>query len=279
MREVTLRFGTEGALVGTVNLPEGKPAAIAQVLFNAGIVHRVGPHRANVRLARRLARRGIASIRFDLRGLGDSERPGAGEGYREAAMADISAAMDELGRQSGATRFVLWGFCSGGRHGHAAAVADPRVAGIVIYDAFLYPTWRTRMNRYLMSIRRKGLVGAVRDRLGRVAGRDAAEPDAQASLQGSAIVLTPAQAAEGWRALHARGTRILHVASGGFDRFYNYARQFEDTFGRYGVSSLVEHRYLPHLDHTAIRLERQDELLALVEAFTVDLVGASPTRV
>ena len=45
------------------------------VLLNAGIIHRIGPNRLYVQLARRLASRGHAVLRFDLAGIGDSEPP------------------------------------------------------------------------------------------------------------------------------------------------------------------------------------------------------------
>jgi hypothetical protein len=55
------------------------PPAVMFVLLNAGAVHRQGPFRLYVHLARRLAALGFSCVRFDQPGIGDSlqaaERP------------------------------------------------------------------------------------------------------------------------------------------------------------------------------------------------------------
>ena len=75
MTEQVLLFGTNRCLVGMLTEPEKSqvPADLpAFILFNAGLLHRVGPNRLHVTLARRLARRGFPVLRFDFSGIGDS---------------------------------------------------------------------------------------------------------------------------------------------------------------------------------------------------------------
>ena len=67
------RFGD--GLVGVATLGRPRPRfATALILLNAGLVHRMGPFRLYVQMARRLAAEGYAVLRFDQSGLGDSPR-------------------------------------------------------------------------------------------------------------------------------------------------------------------------------------------------------------
>ena len=112
MIERSFAFGQNDGLIGTVCLPQhrqGDGAKIGVLLFNAGVVHRIGPHRINVRLARQLAESGIPSIRFDLAGQGDSARAQGKLGFKEQAVEDIQAAMGSLGNAANVSRFVLFG--------------------------------------------------------------------------------------------------------------------------------------------------------------------------
>ena len=80
-RELTVLMGRHKSLVGIFTESSQSPAVTAPptvVLLNAGIVHRVGPNRMHVLLARALAAAGISSLRFDMSGIGDSpSRPEA----------------------------------------------------------------------------------------------------------------------------------------------------------------------------------------------------------
>src|SRR5690606_33422878 len=94
-REVAQDLGPDRDLVAIRTAPETGRAAIGVVLLNAGVVHRVGPHRLNVSLARRLAGVGLTSWRVDLSGIGDS-RPIPGRlTFRESAVQDIRLTMDQ----------------------------------------------------------------------------------------------------------------------------------------------------------------------------------------
>ena len=75
MNQQVCNFGTDGHLFGILTTPdeevrvEGAPIAL---ILNAGIVHRIGPFRLNVDIARQLAELGFSTLRMDLSGLGDS---------------------------------------------------------------------------------------------------------------------------------------------------------------------------------------------------------------
>lgn len=264
MIEHSLCFGEDGGLVGTVCLPRpaSPPPAMGFLMFNAGVIHRIGPHRINVRLARALADDGVPSMRFDLAGQGDSARPLDTRDARAQVIADVRAAMDALGAASGARRFILFGFCSGGYQGLDVALADERIAALSMFDAYIYATARARYNRYRMRIRQHGLARAVTGWAGRalraawwrVAERRKTRADHDAYLIG---LPSRAQFAQDLRTLLTRDVAIHLVYAGeGFEHF-NYAGQFADAFREFDISGRVTTHFFPDMDHVATALSAQ----------------------
>jgi alpha-beta hydrolase superfamily lysophospholipase len=111
-----------------------RPGAPAVVMLNAGCVPRFGPHRQYAPLARRWAELGFHVLRLDLAGIGDS--PGHPENltYPASRLEDLGAALRRLEQESGASRFVLLGLCSGADVAFDAALADRRVVGAVMLN-------------------------------------------------------------------------------------------------------------------------------------------------
>ena len=81
MNEMVVSIGTNDALVGVYTAPACETSrdtpgdAPTVILLNAGVVHRSGPFRLHVEVARRLASLGYPCFRFDLAYLGDSAAP------------------------------------------------------------------------------------------------------------------------------------------------------------------------------------------------------------
>ena len=65
------------ALVGVASIP-ATPLALGMVVVVGGPQYRAGSHRQFVLLARRAAAAGIATLRFDYRGMGDATGPPIG---------------------------------------------------------------------------------------------------------------------------------------------------------------------------------------------------------
>lgn len=142
VREVPLIFGTGPQLFGILAepaealAPTDPRSRVAVLMLNVGTNHRVGPNRMYVKMARAWARRGYRSLRFDLAGIGDS---GAAAGYSKTRLysrgstVDVQAAMDALGAR-GTDRFILVGLCSGAYVGFQTALADPRIAGLILMN-------------------------------------------------------------------------------------------------------------------------------------------------
>jgi alpha-beta hydrolase superfamily lysophospholipase len=102
------------------------------VLLNAGAVHHIGPGRLHVRLARELARRGVASLRIDAPAIGDSLLPGMpceNDCYPESGVDDLLEVLEGVHRQLGFERVQLAGLCSGA-HWALRVAMDPRARGV-----------------------------------------------------------------------------------------------------------------------------------------------------
>lgn len=145
VREKPLLFGEQpdggAGLFGILAEPAdlaaaGDRAETAILMINVGTNHRVGPNRLYVKMARAWAARGYRALRFDLAGIGDS-RSAAGYAnnrlYSKGSTVDVGAAIERLS-QLGVQRFILVGLCSGAYVAFQTALADPRVAGLVLIN-------------------------------------------------------------------------------------------------------------------------------------------------
>jgi pimeloyl-ACP methyl ester carboxylesterase len=143
-------FGDGGRLSGVVTDPPpgaAIPGAPAAVLLHAGRIHRVGPNRTYVSLARALAAAGFTVLRFDLSGIGESDVRRDDTPFREAEMQDVAEALGFLESARGISEFVLMGLCSGGSLSALYATYDERVTGAVLINIERYPITRGQQLR------------------------------------------------------------------------------------------------------------------------------------
>lgn len=268
MCERVLALGDDERVVAIATPARESAGDLAVVILNAGVLHRVGPHRLHVRLARALAARGIPALRIDLSGIGDS-RPVPGElSFRASSVVDARAAMDRLAADLGARRFVLFGLCSGADNAIATAEADPRVAGLVAVDPVAHATraarWRAVRHRW----RREGIGGLIAGVAGalrrRLAGR---RPTAGGDTAQAAPATPPPSPDAQGRSLAAiadRGAAALLVYSGALGTRYNHPDQLFEVFP--ALRGRVQARWFPDANHTFTELAAQ---ALLIEA-TVD---------
>jgi len=159
-RETCVVFGPERNLVGTLTMPSELSGQPAFVFFNAGFTGRIGPSRLYVRLARALAEIGIPSLRFDLSGLGDSDRA-TDSPDEDPHLADIRRGVTEVLRLTGSQRAVLAGLCSATDQCLKVAAIDERIAGCVLLDAFAYRTPKARRVHLWNRVRKTLRAGTV----------------------------------------------------------------------------------------------------------------------
>jgi exosortase A-associated hydrolase 1 len=130
-----LRFICEGsALVGIIDVPE-RPIQRGVLVVTGGPQYRVGSHRQFALMARALATSGVPVMRFDVRGMGDSE--GEPRPFDDIS-ADIGAAIEEFFRQIQELKeVVIWGLCDGATAAAFYAHTDQRVRGLVLLNPWV----------------------------------------------------------------------------------------------------------------------------------------------
>ena len=135
MHESPVTFDCAGQrLYGLVHHshPGGRTGVL---IVTGGPQYRVGSHRQFVLLARRLAGAGYPVMRFDYRGMGDSE--GQLVAFDQAEE-DIRASIDRFFSViPDLDRVVLWGLCDAASAALIYAATDSRVAGVVILNPWV----------------------------------------------------------------------------------------------------------------------------------------------
>jgi pimeloyl-ACP methyl ester carboxylesterase len=266
--EQALLIGPRKSMVGVLSLPAAataRPDAPAVVLLNAGIIHRVGPNRMNVELARRLARLGYLVLRFDLSGIGDSEPRDDGLPPFEAALADIGEAIEWLDSTRQVRRVVLIGLCSGADHALLYASKDPRVVGLGLLDASIPRTsgyFMRHWSRRVVSLRvwTNVLTGrhAMWQRLTkalRLHQAPAPQPTESDDPAGVPKLESPEVRAilqSAYQKSLDHGARVLAVFAGTAGREYrlNYREQMLDAFPDVQFGDRLRLEYFKESDHT-----------------------------
>lgn len=150
--EQAIVFECEGCrLTGIATQPE-TPAGTGVLIVAGGPQYRAGSHRQFTLLARQLAGQGIASLRFDYRGMGDSE--GDARNF-EAVDADLRAAIDTFAAHvPGVRRIAIWGLCDAASAALYYAHSDPRVSRLVLLNPWVHTeagASRARLRHYYLA--------------------------------------------------------------------------------------------------------------------------------
>lgn len=264
VKETVLEFGPDRRLVGVLTRPPraaGGPTDVVVVITNSGIIHRVGANRVHVRLARSLAANGVPCLRYDLPGIGDSERLTTGGDVESDNLAATRAAVDALVKQRVGSRIVMVGLCSGADHSFRAMRVDPRIVGAVLIDpTAMFSTTRHRMNLVRRLLRRAlrpamwGRLLSGRYRLSRATLNESisdAGPGAPRSL-------TRADHPEAWtdtrdalQEFIRREAELLLITTHHNERVYSYRQQLQDAFPSLRELSRYLSTYTrPQSDHT-----------------------------
>jgi len=262
MKESVCQFGPDLNLVGILTRPaenDVRRDAPALLMLNAGLLHHVGPNRMSVELARRLAARGISSLRFDLSGLGDSESPHASKQEQDGDLRDIRDAMDFLGLKHDLHSFVLIGLCSGADNSHAVALSDRRVVGAILLDGQGYWTLRSYIVHYLPRF----FLIRVWINLARRALRSSKQAIGRRSPIGQPFRRTFGPRLDVEREIQSlvnRGIQLLYIYSGGVEYYYNYHGQFFEMFKKLDPHGRIDVEYYPEADHIYTLAEDRERM-------------------
>lgn len=274
LNERALAFGESGALFGILGSPDvPDPQRPAVLIPNTGVMHRVGPSRLHVELARALAAAGVVSLRIDHAGLGDSEPV---PGRSETSARELSAAMDALDARNISSGYIVIGIHSGAHDAHEVAKVDPRLIGSVFLDGYIHSTPRAWLNRTVA----------------RFTDRQRQLPPAPLGIS-----LTPQSGA----ALHdvlpseihyydtpshermqvdlvefmRRQLALLYIYTGDVEHAYSYAAQLIDAFPLLRGYRGLTLRHLPEADHRFIRRATRE---ALIDVLVDWVLGVAASR-
>lgn len=135
-RESPQFFGADQNLFAIHCQPLREAKRTVVLFINHGANHHIGWARTYVTLARHFTRQGIASLRMDLAGIGDSP-PHSGQAenqlYKRGSLRDIQAALNWL-YSNGYESCTVIGHCAGAYQGFYAALRDPRITGLVMLN-------------------------------------------------------------------------------------------------------------------------------------------------
>jgi exosortase A-associated hydrolase 1 len=261
------------ALVGIVSRPRS-PGPRGVLVVVGGPQYRAGSHRQFTLLARHLAGDAIPAMRFDYRGMGDSE--GDARDFEDVGD-DLRAAVDAFFAAVPSLRdVVLWGLCDGASAIATYAPTDARVAGVVLLNPWVRTTdgiARATLRHYYRArlldpdfwrkvVRgRFDVAGSLRSLAGLVRAAASPRTDAGdgAGVQPAAREALPDRMRAGLRAF---GGRVLLVVSGADLT----AREFCDLAGadrqwkRLLAAPHVTRRDIDKADHTFSRRAWRDQV-------------------
>ena len=122
-------------LPGILTQPE-TPLDTGVLILVGGPQYRAGSHRQFTLLARQMAAQGIAAMRFDYRGMGDSE----GEARTfETVTEDIRAAINAFFERTPSVRRVaIWGLCDAASSALLYAHTDTRVSRLILLNPWVH---------------------------------------------------------------------------------------------------------------------------------------------
>lgn len=255
-RERAVLFGRNGTLLGIWCEPKRGATAMPVIILGAGILHRIGPSRVSVHLARALAERGHAVLRFDLSGIGDSAR--ASESSLEHAVTSdirdaITLACEDAKGAPWAGKVSMVGFCSGADNALHAGSADPRVRAAILFDPTVHRTPGFHRRELLNAIRSPAAWlnifsgRALRSRLQR--WRDRSDPLRPPPGYYGLLVASREETDRRARAFRDQGGRIRIVLSSGVRRYCNAPGQVREALATAFTPSQFEVVWAPHLDH------------------------------
>lgn len=280
MSEEIITFGKTRTLVGILHKPEGTATRAdlpAVLLLNAGLLHRVGPNRLYVKIARQLERSGFHVLRFDVWGIGDSQDH-AGE-TKGTFVDDTLEAFEILKQRFGATRFMLMGICMGAQIALEVASRDSRVESLALMEGIYVKSARYHLSRILNLHKWKRvitgeshMVKRLRNKLLKPSGNNsdnhqpASESKGSHTSNGNVTSFLDANRDRNMKeklgALLERGTKIILIFRDGNEIAYNYRlRKDGDEVFAVGLPRGLDVVFVRFADHTFTPILSQDLLL------------------
>ncbi len=253
----------------------GSRSDIGVIIIVGGPQYRVGSHRQFLLLARSLAEAGITTLRFDVRGMGDS----TGQLHAfESISSDIATAIDALLRQAPHVgKVVLWGLCDGASAAlmYYDATQDPRVRGLCLLNPWVrsetslarahvkhYYVDRLRQKEFWLKLLSGRVAASALTGLWRSMRLARKRPGAHAQ-----DVPFQERMAQGWRGFEGSILLILSGDDYTAKEFIEYTQLDKIWEGLLAQKNVVRHD-MPEADHTC----SAESARAAVEALTLSWI-------
>ena len=283
MKEKAYLFGNN--LLGILSEPENSESDYPCVLLlNSGMIHKIGPNRLYVKLARTLVKSGYKVFRFDFSGVGDSPIAIENEGdFETSARKNTQEAMDFLNSLQGMDRFILFGICSGADISFQTGAFDKRVSGIITINGYLVENasknysdsdisrsitlryykknmfnltrWKKVITGQSNLFSRDNFTNFYKFFLKKLKLPGLRFKKNENIRKGDNNVLKP------WNQMIENNTRILQIYSEGSDAFEVFRKTLKNKLGNFVNNNTVELMTIPDVDHVFTPVWAQEYLI------------------
>jgi alpha-beta hydrolase superfamily lysophospholipase len=292
IRERAVAIGSAGLFGVATDPPDPKPGQPVAVFLNSADEHHIGPNRMWVALARRWAELGVAGLRVDVSGLGDSPTRSA---HQSRFLCGAPEAFDDVvdvvrwAADEGSRGVTLVGLCWSAYQAVDSAQSIRPAAVVLINPKFRFPppevlAGGTMDRRRRIAIPRKLEPWEVSGALSELVGPDGPGPVRRPPAYRRALSRIMAWARPMrddlyWKWLYARhpegrpATWIRRLIDGGTNVLL-ITGDDEDPIVRRGLSTRklaqlestgrFKYRYFPGLDHGLIEEERRGDVADLI---------------
>ena len=265
MTEQALAIGDNPKLFGIVsgdkNISPQKPLLL---MVNSGLLNRTGPFRLHVNIAREIAELGLACCRFDLSGIGDSDRRLGSTARSQQHLDDIRQVMDFFEEKYQVNRFIVMGICTGADNAHRSMVDDKRVVGAISIDGYSYPTKRYRFNKNILRyFQLSTWINWLKRRFQKIEIYQAVDDKDDVTRLDYRWELPPREKIEAdYRQFIQENSRLLCIFTSSWP--YNYRRQLADAFPQLDFGDAISLAFLKDAEHTFPTQDDRDRLMSTI---------------
>lgn len=260
-RVITVGESLVGVLCEPETLDKTKPVVL---ILNSGIMHHIGTCRLSVKISRALAESGIASVRFDYSGVGDSEPRRGGVSFLESAPLETAEVMDFIQKRRGVDKFLLYGLCSGADAAYETVLVDKRVIGICQIDGYCYRTLGWYINHYLpRAFKLEVWLRYFKRKLLAASHKSIDDIDPEYIERASYIREFPTklEVANGLQQLVNNKIAIYCLFTGGQSKLINDASQFKKSFPKINFGKYLTVDYIPEAEHIVTEPDCQKDVV------------------
>ncbi len=270
MKERAVMFGPGNSIHGIVSEPhesifveEMQKRCPFVLILNSGLLHKVGPYRLTVDLARSICEMGFFVLRFDLRGIGDSQLAPSNESFHARAVKDVLIAMDFIAQNYQINRFVVGGLCSGADVSFYTASQEERVVGIFNLDGYGFRNRYYYAYYYGQRLLSKRFINEKINRIFTYKWKDDA-PFQEAATR-DRLFPTLEQAASHFARIVLNRAKMLYIYTLGVQSYNTYKNQLRDSFAEIDFGDLLETEIYPFAEHTYPRVDSRKVVVERIQ--------------